>query len=47
MGQNGFGAAQQHHKVRQGGKADHRQHYAKGQRRKKLVEAKRVAAWVS
>ena len=40
MGQNGFGTAQQHHKVRQGGKADHRQHYAKGQRRKKAGGSK-------
>ena len=40
MGQNGFGTAQQHHKVRQGGKADHRQHYAKGQRSKKAGRGK-------
>ena len=40
MGQNGLGAAQQHHKVRQGGKAGHRQHYAKGQRRKKAGGSK-------
>ena len=35
MGQNGVGAAQQQHKVRQSGKPCHRQHHAKGQRRKK------------
>ena len=40
MGQNGFGTAQQHHEVRQGGKADHRQHYAKGQRGKKAGRGK-------
>ena len=40
MGQNGLGAAQQHHEVRQGGKADHCQHYAKGQRRKKAGGSK-------
>ena len=40
MGQNGFGTAQQHHEVRQGGKTDHGQHYAKGQRRKKAGGSK-------
>ena len=40
MGQNSIGAAQQHHKVRQGGKAGHRQHYAKGQCRKKAGGSK-------
>ena len=40
MGQNGLGAAQQHHEVRQGGKAGHCQHYAKGQRRKKAGRGK-------
>ena len=40
MGQNGFGTAQQHHEVRQGGKTDHRQHYAKGQRSKKAGGSK-------
>ena len=40
MGQDGLGAAQQHHEVRQGGKADHCQHYAKGQCRKKAGGSK-------
>ena len=40
MGQDGFGAAQQHHEVRQGGKADYRQHYAKGKCRKKAGGSK-------
>ena len=40
VGQNGIGAAQQHHKVRQGGKTSHCQHYAKGQRRKKAGGSK-------
>ncbi len=47
VGQDGVGAAQQHHEAGQGGKADPASTMPKTSAVKKLVEANLVAAWVS